>query len=492
MGADTLASGRGAGFLVAAVVVCLVGLAGRLAVGWTSPLWFDETFTATIASQQTFGQWFDWCRTEIGGPLYYLLAWVWARIFGLDPTALRLLSLAASLGAPALAWFRGHPDPRIRAWWAAMLLLWLPGFEMASSARCYALLVLVLTGQAIAFRAAIDTCSRRDVAWWAGLSALALLTHVYSAFLLAPQAILFFAIHRARALRLWWIGLVALVPVVGWFALQWQSLQNFASGGTWYPLVTGDDLLAAPVHFFWSATSAAAVIAVVVVIALARIRRAERRLSTSDIALIAAGVASLALMLALGMVRSSFTWRYAAVSAPALLFGTAIAIEAASRLWRLVPLAVIGLFTANAGVFAAMNWINPARNFRAVFNLQSPSEFIAPARPQRLGFLWDNPAAKISHPVKTAEVVGYFLRRQGIEPEIVLFTLHPGQSPAETMRRTIADKNLDAIIWMTDVDVPGAVGPLDEGALTTLGWRCRISGRPQFGVMGCYRPRAAR
>ena len=111
---------------LAAAAVITAAVLARIVAGLGTPLWFDETFSAVIASQPTAAAMVDWCRSEIGGPVYYMLLWLWAQLFGTSAVALRSLSFAASVAAPALIAWRGHPDRATRWTWAALLALWLP------------------------------------------------------------------------------------------------------------------------------------------------------------------------------------------------------------------------------------------------------------------------------------------------------------------------------------------------------------------------------
>ncbi len=133
------------------VLALSVGLLNRLLAGWQAPLWYDETWTAAIATQASFVGLIRWCLEDPNGPVYYVLVWCWEKLAGPGDTALRLPSLLFSLAAPALLWRQGHPDRDTRRLWAGLAAVWVPGLLFANEARSYTLLLLLGSAQAIAF-----------------------------------------------------------------------------------------------------------------------------------------------------------------------------------------------------------------------------------------------------------------------------------------------------------------------------------------------------
>ena len=158
-------------------VAALLGIAGRLAYGWHAPFWFDETFSGVIASQRDVGALVSWCLHEVTGPAYYMPLWAWEKLAGNGDIALRLPSLACSLAAPMLIGWKGSRDRDLRLFWATLVLLWLPAQVVAFEARPYPQLFLLGTAQAIAFVRLIERPGTARAAWWAGWTALAMLTN---------------------------------------------------------------------------------------------------------------------------------------------------------------------------------------------------------------------------------------------------------------------------------------------------------------------------
>src|SRR4051812_30194317 len=140
-------------------------------------------------------------------PLYYALAWLWERVFGHGEAGLRALSaLVGALTVP-VAWRapRDWFDSPRAGLVAAALVAFNPFFVWYSQeARSYSLLVL-MAALTLLFLA------RRSYGRWALSAALALCTHYFAAFLLAPEAgwLLWRGRGRAR-----WVA-PGPVPAVG-------------------------------------------------------------------------------------------------------------------------------------------------------------------------------------------------------------------------------------------------------------------------------------
>src|SRR3954471_7598806 len=108
--------------------------------------WLDESYTVDLV-QRSLGDMLDGVsRTESTPPLFYVLAWLWAKLFGHGEAGLRSLSaVVGTLTVPvawraAREWFSGARAGLI----AAALVAVNPFFVWYSQeARSYALLVLM-------------------------------------------------------------------------------------------------------------------------------------------------------------------------------------------------------------------------------------------------------------------------------------------------------------------------------------------------------------
>jgi mannosyltransferase len=184
---------RGERALLALIVAA--GAAIRFA-GLGSQSWSPDEGVTVLIMKVSFGDLFTAVRhSESTPPLYYALAWVWAKVFGLNEAGLRSLSaLAGSLTVP-VAYLAGAAlvTRRVGLVVAALaafnpLLVW-----YSQEARAYALLVLLVTASFLFF-------VQRRLVWWAIVSALALATHYFAAFVIGPEAVWLAWELRRRAL----------------------------------------------------------------------------------------------------------------------------------------------------------------------------------------------------------------------------------------------------------------------------------------------------
>jgi mannosyltransferase len=174
------------------VLAALTALAAilRFSTLHVQSYWFDEAVTVRLVSG-SFGH----MLSSIGGsestpPLYYMLAWVWARIFGHGETGLRSLSALAGTAFVPVAYAAATELASRRAALAIAalavfnpLLIW-----YSQEARSYSLLVLFAGLSFWLFARLAREQRDRDLAWWALVSALAIATHYFAAFLIAPEA----------------------------------------------------------------------------------------------------------------------------------------------------------------------------------------------------------------------------------------------------------------------------------------------------------------
>jgi mannosyltransferase len=137
-------------------------------------------------------------RTESTPPLYYLTAWCWTHVFGGGAVGLRSLSATAGALTVPAAFLAGRSfvSARVGLILAALVavnpfLIW-----YSQEARAYAMLALLTTVALWLFaRVRERPTIARHVLW--GLSAsLALFTHYFAFFALAPQALLLLGDRR--------------------------------------------------------------------------------------------------------------------------------------------------------------------------------------------------------------------------------------------------------------------------------------------------------
>ena len=178
---------------LAAIVVLAAVL--RFATLRTQSIWFDEAATWDLV-RRPFGEMLSRLPDgESNPPLFYVLEWIWTRLFGDGEAGLRSLSALAGLLTVPVAYAIGRAAAERcaaaeRAGLAAAalvavnpLLVW-----FSQEARSYALATLLSALALLAFLRALDDRRGRVLAAWALAAALALATHYFTAFVLAPQA----------------------------------------------------------------------------------------------------------------------------------------------------------------------------------------------------------------------------------------------------------------------------------------------------------------
>ncbi len=127
--------------------------------------------------------------SESTPPLYYLVAWLWSHLFGVQEVGLRSLSALFGTATVPVAYLAGREliGRRTGVAVAAIvavnpILVW-----YSQDARAYALLVLLSTAALLFFLRARGGAGK-DLAWWAAFSALALATHYFAIFPIAIEA----------------------------------------------------------------------------------------------------------------------------------------------------------------------------------------------------------------------------------------------------------------------------------------------------------------
>jgi mannosyltransferase len=188
------------------------GAAARFTALGGQSFWVDETITARLVAVPLDDMLAKLPRSESAPPLYYVLAWGWAKVFGVGEAALRSFSALAGAATVPVVFAAGRQLVSRRAglFAAALatvspLLVW-----YSQEARAYALFVLLGGLSLLFFARALDDGSRRSLVWWACASGLALLTHYFALFLVLVEAALLVRRHRSRAVYVA-IGAVAAV-----------------------------------------------------------------------------------------------------------------------------------------------------------------------------------------------------------------------------------------------------------------------------------------
>ncbi|MEK6251227.1 MAG: glycosyltransferase family 39 protein [Actinomycetota bacterium] len=182
-----------------AVLAAIVLLGGglRFATLGLQSYRYDEAVTAVRVLHPSL---FDTLSTvpnsESSPPLYYAVAWLWSRLFGVGEVGLRSLSALAGTASIIVIYLAASTltTRRVGLIAAAIVavnpvLIW-----FSQDARAYSLVFLLTCLSflffARALRAAEQGPSRGVLAGWALFSALALATHYFAIFVVAPEAAL--------------------------------------------------------------------------------------------------------------------------------------------------------------------------------------------------------------------------------------------------------------------------------------------------------------
>ena len=187
-------------WIVAAITIA--GAVWRFSTLTAQSYWVDE---ATTVHEMTlsFGAMLHQVRIgETTPPLYFIVAWVWAKVFGTGEAGLRSLSaLCGTLTIP-VAYLCGR---ELVSKWAGAVAAALVAFSpfmlwYSQEARSYMLFGLLCALSLLFFARALRSPSNRNVAWWAVCSALAIGTHFFAGFLVAPEGLWLLFTYRRRAI----------------------------------------------------------------------------------------------------------------------------------------------------------------------------------------------------------------------------------------------------------------------------------------------------
>lgn len=201
-------------------------------------LWGDEGFSA-LAVQKPFVEMMGVVMRDTAPPLFYIVGFVWSRLFGFSEVALRSLSLILMLGA---AWFAYKivafvGKDRLVAVAAGLLTLLSPFLvPFAFEWRMYALLSFVVTGSVYFFVA-------RKWKGYVLFTTAALYTHHYALFTVAGQGLWFLMTEfnwrepRTFLKQLWpfWLVVALYVP---WLFPMYRQITRVKGAGFWLSVPT--------------------------------------------------------------------------------------------------------------------------------------------------------------------------------------------------------------------------------------------------------------
>jgi uncharacterized membrane protein len=194
------AGGLGAGPWPAVAALTVLAAVLRFASIGHQGFWFDEANTAQLVHFSPGKMLGLLPHSESTPPLYYCVAWVWARIFGFGEAGLRSLSAVAGVLTVPVAYAAGAKliSRRAGVFVAALvatspLLVW-----YSQEARSYALVALLAALTLLTFAYARAAPTTRTLAAWVLACALALATHYFAVLAVVPEAAWLLVEHRRR------------------------------------------------------------------------------------------------------------------------------------------------------------------------------------------------------------------------------------------------------------------------------------------------------
>ncbi|KKU29074.1 MAG: hypothetical protein UX80_C0006G0017 [Candidatus Amesbacteria bacterium GW2011_GWA2_47_11b] len=151
---------------------------------WTESLWGDEGFSA-IAVQRPFGQMLGVVMRDTAPPLFYVVGWIWGRLFGFSEVSLRSLTLLLMIGTSIFVSLIVYKIQKSKpvAILAGLLVLLNPFLErFAFEWRMYAILAFTVTGS-------IYFWMQKKWMGYVIFTLAALYTHHFALFTVAGQAL---------------------------------------------------------------------------------------------------------------------------------------------------------------------------------------------------------------------------------------------------------------------------------------------------------------
>jgi mannosyltransferase len=270
-----------------------LGVAVRFASLGLQSYHHDEVITAARVIPGSFGQMLHEVKvSESNPPLYYVLAWGWARALGTGEVGLRSLSALFGAAIVPVGYLIGRELAGRRAGLIAAALLAVNPMLIwySQEARSYALLVFFGVLALFFFVRALNTRRGSDLALWALASALALCSHYFAGFAITIEAAWLAVVLRSR----WRVVLpaiggvvavgLALLPLIGaqidpthigWIDQSPLDIRLLETGGSFLVGETGHVIAEPPRERY--ALIPAALIGVAMLLAFARGSGRERR-----------------------------------------------------------------------------------------------------------------------------------------------------------------------------------------------------------------------
>ncbi len=203
------------------IALTAVGALVRFATLDAQSYWYDEALTFELVNDSFGGMLDGVFAHEAQPPPYFVLAWLWVKVFGAGEVGLRSLSaLFGTLTVPvAYEAARRVGGARVALVTGVLTALSPPLVWYSQEARAYALVAFLGAVALLFFVRALDGYARRDLVVWAVATVLAVATHYFALFLALPMGL--WLLLRAPSLRrivpylaAVAVGLLAVAPML--------------------------------------------------------------------------------------------------------------------------------------------------------------------------------------------------------------------------------------------------------------------------------------
>ena len=179
--------------------IILVAALLRLPTLADQSYWYDEADTREVVARGLGYTFSRLPETELNPPLYYVLLWLWARVFGLQEAGLRSFSAVCGIVTIPVMWAAGRRIVSERVGLIAALLppqirSWSGTRRKRATTRCSRCLSAV---SLLALVRLLEAPTKQRIGLWAATCALMACTHYFSFFVIVPEALVFLGALRA-------------------------------------------------------------------------------------------------------------------------------------------------------------------------------------------------------------------------------------------------------------------------------------------------------
>jgi len=295
---------RTRGALELVVALTLLGAALRFFTLNVQSIWQDEAATLLLVHRGLAGTLSHLSASESSPPLYYVLVWLWTRVFGAGPLGFRSFSALVGAATIPVMYLAGRQiSPRVGVWAAVLATVNPAMYYYSQEARDYGLLILFSAIAYALWQRALREPSARHLTQWAFASALGLLTHYFAVFLFLAQALILARRTGWRRVRM----PVGAVVLVGAALVPLAASQRASGKVDWIEEASLPSRIGETAKLFFvgvygpmeilAAAVGASLAAGVLALLLKRGERRERR-GARDAALVLAGALAVPLALA--------------------------------------------------------------------------------------------------------------------------------------------------------------------------------------------------